>query len=199
MAYHLIDETGLPVQLQQDLINQIARRIAATKPDHLHKMFNFGRSYKLMSSETEKIRKFKIGMAPQSQLEVCYSVVVPPNSTPVDQDIMNEVECIRVCEEALSGKFKNFKIRLSSSAIIECIFEECRIPLEDRMDLLKQISTGSCKNQEVLGLFAIQGSCDKVAEQIEAKKLINKRKFIQQLDKLRLVRDRLKLFGILEN
>ena len=92
---------------------------------------------------------------------------------------MSEVECIRVCEEALSGKLKTFKIRISSSAIIECILEECRVPLENRMELLKQVSNGSCKNQEVLSLFAIQGSCDRVAEQIEAKKLVNKRKFIQ--------------------
>jgi len=59
---------------------------------------------------------------------------------------MNEVECIRVCEEALAGKFKNFKIRVSTSSISECIFEELRIPLEERIELLKQIRNGSCKN-----------------------------------------------------
>jgi len=50
---------------------------------------------------------------------------------------MIEVECIRLCEEALSGKLKNYKIRINSSAILECIFEECRIPLTDRMEILK--------------------------------------------------------------
>jgi histidyl-tRNA synthetase len=59
---------------------------------------------------------------------------------------MNEVECIRLCEEALSGKLKNYKIRINSSAILECIFEECKIPLVDRMELLKEVSNGTCKN-----------------------------------------------------
>lgn len=65
-TYRLVDETGLSVQLQQDLVNQNARRIAALKPVNVQKIFNFGHSYKLRSSETEKVKKFKIGMAPQS-------------------------------------------------------------------------------------------------------------------------------------
>ena len=125
-TYRLVDETGLSVQLQQDLVNQNARRIAALKPVNVQKIFNFGHSYKLRSSETDKVKKFKIGMAPQSKLEVCYSIIVPPL---MEKDVMNEVECIRLCEEALSGKLKNYKIRINSSAILECIFEECRVPL----------------------------------------------------------------------
>jgi len=151
-TYRLIDETGLSVNLQQDLINQTARRVAATKPTLLQKNFNFGYTHKLISSDTEAIRKFKIGMAPQSQLEVCFSTVVPPA---IEQDLMNEVECIKVCDEALSGKLKNYKIRISSSAILECVFEECRVPLKERMELLRQVINGTCKNPELLSLFKI--------------------------------------------
>jgi histidyl-tRNA synthetase len=59
---------------------------------------------------------------------------------------MNEVECIRLCEEALTGKLKNYKIRINSSAIIECIFEECRVAVVDRLEVLKQVTNGTCKN-----------------------------------------------------
>jgi hypothetical protein len=42
------------------------------------------------------MKKFKIAMGPQSQVEACYAIVAQiPN-------IMNEVECIRICDEALA-------------------------------------------------------------------------------------------------
>ena len=50
---------------------------------------------------------------------------------------MHEVECIRVCEEILSQNFKNYKIRLNTSSILECIFEECDIEVQSRLDVLK--------------------------------------------------------------
>ena len=88
-------------------------------------------------------------MGPQSQVEACYAIVAQiPN-------IMNEVECIRICDEALAKQFTQYKIRLSSSEILECIFEECGVELADRIPILHQINLGTCKNKRVLDLLMI--------------------------------------------
>lgn len=120
-------------------------------------------------------------MAPQSQLEACYSIVVPPTIQP---DIMNEVECIRLCEEALHGKLKNYTIRINTSAIIDCIFQEYNVPIAYGIELLKEICNGSykqkgsdlikktstepvmdhMKKQEIISLFSIKGSLERVQE-----------------------------------
>jgi histidyl-tRNA synthetase len=45
---------------------------------------------------------------------------------------MHEVDVIRICDEALSQYFDVYKIRISSTEILECIFEECDIPIHER-------------------------------------------------------------------
>lgn len=125
---------------------------------------------------SENVQKFKIGIAPASQLEACYSIVSPPK---IPSNVMHEVECIRLCDEALCESLKNYKIRLNSTSILECIFEECGIPLQDRVGILHEISNGSCKNDAMNSWISIEGTCEKVEECIERKKPKLKQKFFE--------------------
>ena len=53
-------------------------------------------------------------------------------------DLMLDVEALRVCELGCRKWFKGkFELRVSSSEILDSIFEECLVELADRLPLLK--------------------------------------------------------------
>lgn len=134
-ACRLIDETGLTMEMQRDLVNPVARRIGQQKLQIFQKMFLVSHTHKLYQTVEKGIKKYRRGMAPQSLLEACYSLVAP-----LTPSLMHEADCIRVCDEALSQYFTHYKIRLASSELLECIFEECQIDIADRLPQLQSLA-----------------------------------------------------------
>ena len=54
------------------------------------------------------------------------------------QELMQEVEILRLCESAFLAWFgSRFELRVSSSEILDAIFEECQVSLADRVPLVK--------------------------------------------------------------
>ena len=54
------------------------------------------------------------------------------------QELMQEVEVLRLCEAAFLKWFANrFELRVSSSEVLDAIFEECQVSLADRIPLVK--------------------------------------------------------------
>lgn len=55
-------------------------------------------------------------------------------------DLMQDVEALRVCENACRKWFQGrFELRVSSSEILDAIFEECQVELPDRLPLMQLI------------------------------------------------------------
>lgn len=55
-------------------------------------------------------------------------------------DLLAEAETIKVCDQVAQDyqrEIGKYKIRVSSSEVLDGIFEECKVPLEKRYALLK--------------------------------------------------------------
>ena len=55
-----------------------------------------------------------------------------------EEEIMLEVEVLRICDAAFrnSKLAQRYEIKVSSSELLDAMFEECQVPLEDRIPLL---------------------------------------------------------------
>ena len=56
-----------------------------------------------------------------------------------DEELMLEVETLRICDAAFcnSKLASRYEIKVSSSELLDALFEECNVNLEDRIPLLK--------------------------------------------------------------
>jgi len=51
---------------------------------------------------------------------------------------MSEIEVLRVCEQACRKQFaERFELRVSSSEVLDALFEECQVDLADRLPLMR--------------------------------------------------------------
>lgn len=95
---------------------------------------------------------------------------------------MQEVEVLRICESAFLKWFgSRFELRVSSSEVLDAIFEECQVTLADRIPLIKVLYKIKMEKQsfnsqiqdpgqkqllervnwtKILELMRIKGSCD---------------------------------------
>jgi histidyl-tRNA synthetase len=98
--------------------------------------------------------------------------------------LMQDVEVIRVCEQACRKQFQErFELRVSSTEILDAIFEECNVELQDRLPLMRLLayikndSTSKLKQtsrqefdafksrfnfEKLLALTKIRGTCEQV-------------------------------------
>ena len=114
----------------------------------MQKMYNIGQTH--ISSAFAKSLFEKRKLAPKSENHACF-VLVSPNTSKrseietlsmmSEEELMLEVELLRVCDEAFrkSKLAQKYKIRVSSSELIDALFEECTVDLVDRIPLLKLI------------------------------------------------------------
>ena len=56
-----------------------------------------------------------------------------------DEEMMLEVEVLRICDAAFrnSKLASRYETRVSSSELLDAIFEECKVELEDMIPLLR--------------------------------------------------------------
>lgn len=162
--FKLIDERGFVLGLQPLLIDAFSRMIAAQKSKLMQKMYHIGQTYSSSAFAKHPFLNRKI--APQSENHACF-VLVSHNlpSTPSatnsrsrrsqieavckmsEEELMLEVDALRVCDAAFRGSNLKYVIKVSSSELIDALFEECQVDLPDRIPLLKFIQeTKWCTN-----------------------------------------------------
>ena len=134
--------------------------------------------------DKNKTKKFKLAQAPLSQLEAGYFI-----SSPLASMIWHEVDCIRLCNDFVSKHFDQFKIRIMTSEMLDLIFEECKIDIDQRAKALKEVKDqisgkrAPAQNDKLFELLQIRGNCEQVREKIqEFKGLVNRKKMLEALE-----------------
>ena len=58
-----------------------------------------------------------------------------------DEELMLEVEILRICDQAFrnSKLSQRYEMKVSSSELLDALFEECSVDLADRIPLLQLI------------------------------------------------------------
>lgn len=106
-ASKLIDENGIVVSLQPNLIDTVSRQMAYARSKLLQKVYHIGPTY---TKEPSNVK-----LAPKSENKACFALVspVPKKQSEVEtlsqmsiEEHMLEVEMIRICDLA----FKRSKL-----------------------------------------------------------------------------------------
>ena len=110
--------------------------------------------------DKNKTKKFKLAQAPLSQLEAGYFI-----SSITANMMWHEVDCIRLCNDFVSKHFDQFKIRIMTSEMLDLIFEECRIEIDQRAKALKEVTDisgkrTSAQTDKLYELLQIKGNCE---------------------------------------
>lgn len=64
---------------------------------------------------------------------------------------MLEVDLLRLTDEAFrTSKIANYDLRVSSSELLDAIFEECKISLKDRVKLLQLIDNSTLSTTQTI-------------------------------------------------
>lgn len=95
--------------------------------------------YQLLKDNLSEEVRYKMGVAPIQKPALCFAIVQPGKHS-----LMHEVDVVRICDEAVSHYFKQYKIRINSTQILDCIFEECSIPINERAFHMLQLADGNC-------------------------------------------------------
>ena len=113
----------------------------------MQKMYHIGQTH--ISSAFAKLPFEKRKLAPKSENHACFALVSPinlakrkeiePLSHMSEEELMHEVDALHICDEAFrnSKLASRYKIKVSSSELLDALFEECTVDLADRMPLLK--------------------------------------------------------------
>lgn len=136
-------------------------------------------------------------------------------------ELMQEIEALRVTEQACRKQFaERFELRVSSTEIIDALFEECQVELQDRLPLLRLFhccmnEVNKCNTKEFreefevfrkrfnsvkfFELIKIRGTVESIEKQIKAKThILCRKRFLAAIEYFLRLRDGLALFGITE-
>ena len=111
----------------------------------MQKMYHIGKTYS--SSIFSKVAVERLKIAPKSENHACFALTSPCNkprseiqtlSQMSDEELMLEVEMLRVCDAAFKNSklAQRYELKVSSSELLDAIFEECNVELADRIPLL---------------------------------------------------------------
>ena len=118
-------------------------RYIARKPIKLIKRYHLGKVFKKNHSSQQFMQRSKA----QEIMEASFDIVSPTD------ELIYEAEAIKVCDQIASKYQKEigqYRIKISSSEIIDGILDECQVPFEKRHLLLKQL--GSLENRNMKDL-----------------------------------------------
>ena len=138
-------------------------------------------------------------------------------------EFIYEAEVIKVCDQVatLYSKeiLKGYRIRISSTEIVDAILDEARVSLENRLSVLKILSTLETKTwnevkkelssknlveashlPRVLEIMQIRGTVDQVEAQTRSikKHLGREDRFQKVIERFKSIRNYLKYFGVQE-
>lgn len=128
---------------------------------------------------------------------------------------------LRVCERACAQHFQGrFELRISSTEILDALFEECQVELADRLPLMKllyylqhdsqKFNTKEIREEfdtfkkrfnytKLFDLIKIRGTVDHIERQLKQKShILCKKRFITAIEYLKRLRDNLAIFGLTE-
>ena len=179
----LVDERGVVVGLQPELIDAISRQIAIQKSKVLHKIHSICPIY--TSSVFQKMAVERRKLAPKGENHACFTIVSPNTrekrneiqtlSEMGDEELMLEVEILRICDQAFrnSKLSQRYEMKVSSSELLDALFEECSVDLADRIPLLQLIfeqqargtsMTTPAKSNEVSNQARIRLELNKISD-----------------------------------
>lgn len=160
-------------------------------------------------------------------LEASFDILSLP-SQPSEQsnngdEFIYEAEVIKVCDQVASlyskEILKGYRIRISSTEIVDAILDEARVSLENRLSVLKILSTLETKTwnevkkelssknlveashlPRVLEIMQIRGTVDQVEAQTRSikKHLGREDRFQKVIERFKSIRNYLKYFGVQE-
>ena len=148
-TFKVIDESGIVLALQPDLIDGLARQVARQQLAVPQKVFQIGQTFRVPTADFDRTTKYKMGFGPRSRHAASLCIVQQLKADELrsetqtlcqmsQQELMQEVEILRLCESAFLAWFGNrFELRVSSSEVLDAIFEECQVSLADRVPLVK--------------------------------------------------------------
>ncbi|CDW86336.1 eukaryotic translation initiation factor 2alpha kinase [Stylonychia lemnae] len=217
ISQRLIDDTGIVLQLQLNLTANFARFIAR-KQVPFCKRFHIGKTYK----KNQLYQRTN----PSEYLEATYDVVQQTTAQNYNSgdEIIHEAEVIKVCDQIAQAYIKEigskYKIRVSSSEIIDGILEEGRVRVESRHKVVKILASMidkqpwpiikrellnqglvSANHIEKIGdLIKIKGSVQQIEQILKNHKTMRKvDRFKKVIEYFKSLRNYLKYFGILED
>ena len=105
------------------------------------KVYHIGQ--KFTSSAFSRTQK----LAPNSENHACFTLVNPKItfrtelrtlSEMSNEELMLDVEALRICDAAFrNGKLASrYELKVCSSELLDAIFEECNVEIEDRIPLM---------------------------------------------------------------
>ena len=171
-TFKLVDERGVVVGLQPVMIDAFARQIASIRAKTMQKMYHIGQTH--ISSAFAKIPFEKRKLAPKSENHACFALVSAPSFfnakaktgcnrrseiEPLcqmgEEELMFEVDTVRMCDAAFrnSKLASRYRVRVSSSELLDAIFEECTVDLADRIPLLKLLIEQSSSHKQGTNAF----------------------------------------------
>ena len=160
-------------------------------------------------------------------LEASFDILSLPSQTSEQSnngdEFIYEAEVIKVCDQVASlyskEILKGYRIRISSTEIVDAILDEARVSLENRLSVLKILSTLETKTwnevkkelssknlveashlPRVLEIMQIRGTVDQVEAQTRSikKHLGREDRFQKVIERFKSIRNYLKYFGVQE-
>jgi len=206
-ACKLFDQRGIVVGLQPELIDAFSLYVAQNKFKLLQKMYHVGQTYVSNTFAKIRVAQERLCLAPQGQTQVCFALVNPnfksrselaSLSEMSEVEFMMEIELLRTLDAAFSHTklASKYEVRVSSSELLDTLFEECNVNLESRVPLMqllyeqsapddlsvsseaakaraeavetriKKIAAGGADIQKLQKLMKIRGSTDQVSKQL---------------------------------
>ena len=234
-TFKVIDESGIVLALQPDLISGLARKVAGRQPAVLQKVYQMGQTFRVRGADCAGGTKVKMGFGPRSRYEATLCIVQQQKADDLrgetqtlcqmgQQELMQEVEILRLCESAFLKWFSTrFELRVSSSEVLDAIFEECQVSLADRIPLVKilyemrqaQPSAAASSQKtsrfqapeqrqllervpvaKVQELMRIKGSCEQIRAQLKERKHLQCRpRFEEAIDYFSRLEEMKQLFN----
>ena len=74
-TFKVIDEAGIVLALQADLVNGLAREIARQVPMVLQKAFQISQTFQVPTTDFDSATKYKMGYGPRSRYEASLCIV----------------------------------------------------------------------------------------------------------------------------
>lgn len=76
-TFKLIDETGIVLALQADMIKGLARKVARQQPTVLQKVFQVDQTFQVPTSSENNVVKYQMGFGPRSKNEASLCIIQP--------------------------------------------------------------------------------------------------------------------------